>query len=149
MKITALALASGLFVVGALAQTAPQPMAVSAPAAKADASAVRHEARVERHVSDLHDRLKVSASEEAQWNSVAQSMRESAEQLDAAIEQRDSHRKAATALEDLNAYAVLAQAHADGVKKLATAFAPLYAAMGDDQKKLADAVFSQRTHKAK
>ena len=112
-------------------------------------TSVLHEARVEKHVSDLHRRLKISASEESQWSGVAQTMRDSADQLDAAIEQRDSHRKGASALEDLNAYADIAQAHADGVKKLALAFAPLYAAMNNDQKKIADAVFSQQDHKSR
>jgi hypothetical protein len=46
----------------------------------------------------------------------------------------------------LNAYADIAQAHANGVKKLAGAFSGLYSVMSDDQKKQADEVFSHRGH---
>ena len=71
-------------------------------------------------------------------------MRESASELDAAISKRQAIMKTATAVEDLNAYETIARSHADGVKRLSEAFAPLYAAMSADQKKVADSVFAER-----
>jgi protein CpxP len=76
-------------------------------------------------------------------------MRDNAKDLDAAIDKREANIGAATAIDDLNAYADIAQAHADAVKKLSAAFSPLYAAMSDDQKKVADEVFAQRAHDGK
>ena len=52
--------------------------------------------------------------------------------------------KAATnvsAVEDMKQYATIAQAHADGMKKLVDAFDPLYSSLSPEQKKLADATF--------
>jgi hypothetical protein len=95
----------------------------------------------------MHAKLGITPAEESQWNSVAQTMRDSAVQLDTAIDNREAIVGSATALDNLKAYGEIAEAHADGVRKLATAFAPLYAAMPDDQKKVADDVFAQRTHK--
>ena len=94
----------------------------------------------------MHAKLKITATEEAQWANVAQTMRDSASALDRAIEKRESIINSAPALDNLNAYGDVAQAHADGVKKLAAAFSPLYASMPDDQKKVADDVFAQRMH---
>jgi hypothetical protein len=76
-------------------------------------------------------------------------MRDSAVELDKAIDKRESIVDSAPAIDNLNAYGDIVQAHADGVKKLAAAFSPLYASMPDDQKKLADDVFAHRMHKDK
>ena len=71
-------------------------------------------------------------------------MRENAKELDLAIDKRTANAASATAIDDLNAYADIAQAHADGVKKLASAFSGLYSVMSDVQKKEADEAFSHR-----
>jgi protein CpxP len=76
-------------------------------------------------------------------------MRENAKELDRAIDKRDTNVASATAIDDLNAYADIVQAHANSVKKLASAFSALYSAMSDAQKKEADEVFSHRSHEAK
>jgi hypothetical protein len=55
-------------------------------------------------------------------------------------------RRAATsvsALDDMKQYATIAQAHADGMKKLVDAFDPLYNSFSPEQKKLADVTFRQ------
>ena len=54
-----------------------------------------------------------------------------------------------TAPEDVHAYQAIAQAHADDLAKLATAFDSLYAAMSDAQKKNADQVFARRPTRQK
>ena len=75
-------------------------------------------------------------------------MRENASDLDRAIDKRDATVAGATAIDNLNSYADIAQVHADGVKKLASSFAGLYSAMSNEQKKEADEVFSHRGHDA-
>jgi hypothetical protein len=73
-------------------------------------------------------------------------MRENVKDLDRAIDKRAANAASATAIDDLNSYADIAQAHANGVKKLASVFSGLYNAMSDDQKKAADEVFSHHGH---
>jgi hypothetical protein len=80
---------------------------------------------------------------------LAETMRENAIDLDRAIDKREANVASATAIDDLNAYADVAQAHANGVKKLASAFSQLYSVMSDDQKKEADEVFSHGSHEGK
>jgi len=139
------ALVATLFISGAYvtAQAAP---AQSSPGAIA-ASDSKRDANNEKHIKDLHAKLKINAGEEKLWADVAAAMRDSAKDLDKAIDKRKESIGSATAVEDLNAYADIAQVHLDSVKKFSSTFAPLYAAMSDDQKKLADAVFTQRGDK--
>jgi protein CpxP len=153
MKTVVALLASTFLIGGAYAQSAVVP-AATAPSRVAATSATatpnaKVDAKVEGHIKDLRARLKITSAEESQWNAVAQTMRETASELDAAIGRRHAIMKTATAVEDLNAYADIAQSHADGVKRLSAAFAPLYAAMSGDQKKVADNVFAQRAHEKK
>jgi periplasmic protein CpxP/Spy len=153
MKLIVAVLVSTFVFASAVAQTSgqsasPHAAADSSPAAMANSDAKR-DAGVEKHIKGLHVTLKITAAEESLWSEVAQTMRENAKELDRAIDKRDAHAASATAIDDLNAYADIAQAHANGVKKLASAFSGLYSAMSDDQKKEADEVFSHRNHEGK
>lgn len=139
--------ASTFFVGGAYAQSvalsnSSAPMSSSHAMMKSDAN---HSVEVERHIKELHAKLKITAAEEAQWDKVAQTMRDNAADLDSAISKRDSLASHGTAIEDLNAYGEIVQVHAASIKKLSTVFSDLYDSMPDNQKKLADEVFTQRT----
>lgn len=147
MKKIIAALVSTFLIGGVNAQTPVVSPAASAPAIeKSDA---KRDANNEMHIKDLHAKLKITAGEEALWSTVAKTMRESAQELDQVIDKRKATTGNATAIDDLNAYGDIAQAHADSVKKLSMTFGPLYAAMSDSQKKIADEVFTQRGHDAK
>jgi periplasmic protein CpxP/Spy len=152
MKIIAKVLASTFLISSvyaltpAYADTTASPNVSSAEEVKSDA---KHEMKVEKHIKELHAKLKITLAEESQWDAVAKVMHDNATQLDQVIDKREANIKTATAVDDLNAYAEIAQAHADGVKKLSEAFSPLYASMSDDQKKVADEVFLHRTHHGK
>ena len=148
MKTIVTVLASTILISGAYAQSPARSAGVaSAP----DASNVdaKRDMAVERRIKDLHAKLKITQVEEAQWANVVKTMHDNAIELDKAIDKREAIVNSATAIDNLNAYGDVAQAHADGVKKLAAAFSPLYASMSDDQKKMADDVFAHRTHKDK
>ena len=97
----------------------------------------------------MHAKLKITPAEESQWAAVVQTMHDNANEVDKAIDKRKAIASNATAIDDLNAYGEIAQAHADGVKKLSAAFSPLYASMSDDQKQVADEVFAHRPHEGK
>ena len=136
------ALVATLVISGAYAQT-PVAAAEASPHAMAAADSKRDLGN-EKHIKELHAQLKINPEEEKLWAVVAATMRDSAKDLDKVIDKRKESMATATALDDLNAYADIAQAHVDSVKKFATVFAPLYAAMSDEQKKTADALFTHR-----
>jgi protein CpxP len=130
------------------APTSPNASADSSRSAMANSDAKR-DAAVEKHITQLRAELKITPAEGPQWGEVVATMRENAKELDLAIDKRAANAAGATAIDDLNAYADIAQAHADGVKKLASAFSGLYSVMSDAQKKEADEVFSHRNHERK
>jgi protein CpxP len=152
MKVIAAVLVSTFVFGGAVAQTPDQP---ASPHASTDSSSstmaasdAKRDGAVEKHIKDLYVTLKITPAEEAQWNQVAATMRENAKDLDRAIDKRVANAASATAIDDLKSYADIAQAHANGVKKLASAFSGLYSVMSVDQKKAADEAFSHRGHEA-
>jgi periplasmic protein CpxP/Spy len=153
MKVIAAVLVSTFVFGGAVAQmpdqsASPHASADSSGSAMAAADAKRDGA-VEKHIKEMYVTLKITPAEESQWKKVAETMRENAKDLDRAIDKRSANAAGATAIDDLNAYADIAQAHANGVKKLASAFSGLYSVMSDAQKKSADDVFSHRHHEAR
>jgi protein CpxP len=141
MKKALVMLATAVSMGGAFAQTAAPASApdttATAPTAKAG-----HERNVEDRIAYLHSQLKITPAQETQWKAFADVMRSNGETMGQLFEQR----KAATnvsALDDMKQYATIAQAHADGMKKLVDAFDPLYNSLSPEQKKLADATFHQ------
>jgi protein CpxP len=156
MKMIIAVLISTFAFGSAFAQSPESPAASASPHAAADAprstmmkSDAKRDDAVEHHITDMHAKLKITAAEESQWKEVADTMRENAKAMDKAIDKRDASLGSATAIDDLNAYADIAQAHANGVKKLAKSFSGLYSMMSDDQKKEADEIFSHRNHEGK
>jgi len=154
MKRYFVALASTVLITSAYAQTsAPASSAAAGTNAtmtsSADKGDAKRDAGNEKHIKDLHAKLKITAAEETLWANVATTMRSNTKDIDAIVDKRESSIATATAIDDLNAYGAIAQAHADSVKKLSSAFAPLYAAMPDAQKKVADEVFTQRGNMSK
>jgi len=110
-------------------------------AATTDATETKGET-VEQRITNLHASLKITPAEEAQWNGVAQAMRENAAAMDKLVAtNRTTPPQNKTAVQDLQTYQQFAQAHVDGLKNLTAAFSTLYNAMPDDQKKVADQVF--------
>ena len=153
MKSIAAVLVSTLVFGGAVAQTSdqspsPRASATTSETAMANSDAKR-DAAVEKHISQLHATLKITPVQEAQWNEVAATMRENAKEMDLVIDKRTANAATATAIDDLKAYADIAQTHANGVKKLATTFSGLYSAMSAEQKKAADEAFNHRGHQGK
>lgn len=128
-------------VVGVVALGALPVMAADATAPTSQASAKPDFDPVEAQITRLHDKLKITEAQNDAFNAVAQVMRDNRNShLDLVKEKRQSEDKM-TAVEDLQAYSQIAQNHADGVKKLATAFETFYGTLSDDQKKTADTLF--------
>ena len=118
----------------AFAQTA----AATPPAAMTDAKTET----VEQRITTLHEQLKITASEEANWTPVAQTMRDNAEAMQKLVAAKKAQSPATmTALDDMMTYQTFAQAHVDGLKRLNSTFKTLYEAMPADQKAIADETF--------
>ena len=146
-KIIAGLVISTFLLGGAYAQSSAPSAAPSHAPGDSTPAEVKAEAQrnkdVEKHIVDLHAKLKITAAEESQRGDVAKTMRDNANEIEEAIDKREAH---GTAIDDLKAYGDVVQAHADGIKKLANAFSPLYTSMSDDQKKVADEVFVHHAH---
>jgi len=98
--------------------------------------------RAEAHIKKLRAELKITPAQEELWKRVVEVMRENEQTMDALHKSRADQAATMTAVDDVKSYAAIANAHADGLKKFASAFEPLYNSMSDEQKKNADKVFS-------
>jgi len=119
------------------AQQAAQPMTATTDHAK------HHADRVEKRIKELHDKLQITAGQEAQWGNVAQVMRDNANAMHASMTDRSTRLKTMTAVDDLKSFETVADQHAEGLKRLIPAFATLYDSMTPAQQKRADHVFSE------
>jgi hypothetical protein len=125
----------------------PTPPAAPAPAAKPPTPAPTAQdrqdvARVDRYISELHRRLRITAAEQPQWDVFAQTMRDNALHMDQLFRAR-SAAETMNAVEDLKSYAGIAEAHAEDMQRLVPAFETLYSAMSPEQQRLADTAFKQ------
>jgi protein CpxP len=115
-----------------LAQAAQSPAGKGATEAKGET--------VEQRITNLHAALKITPAQEAQWNGVAQDMRENAAAMNKLVaETKKTLPQNMSAVDDLKMYQKFAQAHVDGLKNMLSHFEALYAAMPDAQKKPAPA----------
>jgi len=99
--------------------------------------------RVEARIAELHKQLKITDAQADLWNSFTQVMRENAQTMQSLANERNQSQKTMTAVDDLNSYEAITEAHMEGLKKLVPAFQALYGAMSPEQQKNADAVFSR------
>jgi len=135
----AIALA-GPVALAADATDAAAPAVVATPAAAPTAKAARID-HIDQRIVSLHDKLRITPAQEAQWTVVAQAMRDNAKTMDGLIKERAAGAKTMTAIDDLVSYEKLAAAHEAGLKAFIPVFQTLYDALASDQKKSADAVF--------
>jgi protein CpxP len=119
----------------------PAPAASSSPMAVAPAPGSNVEQRVEAHIKQMHAQLRITAAEQAQWEQFAQVMRENARDMDQAFMQRAQGYPTMNAVQNMQSYEQIAEAHAAQLQKLVPAFENLYNAMPEQQRQLADQVF--------
>lgn len=144
MKRTIVILACALATSGAFAQaSAPQTASSMAASTPAQAHAAKREARVEERIASLHSQLKITAAQEPQWKTFADTMRSNAQNMSRLFVQRTQASQTQSALDNMKQYAEIAQAHADDMKQLVDAFDPLYNSFSPEQKKIADTTFRQ------
>lgn len=103
--------------------------------------AKRHADFVEKRITELHAKLKITDKQSPQWEAYAKTMRENADGTDKAFQDRAQKLSSLNADDAMQSYAKLAQMHADNMQKLATSFSTLYGTFSADQKKAADKLF--------
>lgn len=131
---------------GAFAQSdAPSnDSAMEASPAKSGTRAHRTpDENVEAHITELHAKLKITSDQESKWKPVADDMRSDAQKVSDLIRDRRAHMDTMNAVDDLKSYQKIADAHADGLKKLISDFSDLYDSFSPEQKKTADEIFSK------
>jgi hypothetical protein len=116
------------------------PMHAAMSPADMDAKMKHH---VEVRIKTLHDELKVTADQDAAWETVAQAMRDNEESMSKLVDTRHTNVGTMTAVDDIKSYQEIAQNHADSLAKFVAAFEPFYNSLTADQKKTADEFFSK------
>jgi len=128
----------------AAAQSSPQaalPPGAASPLAGHPVAGKSAAERVERRISELRTQLRITPAEQQQWDQFANVMRENARDMDQIFIQRAEQLESMTALQNMQSYEQIAEAHAQHLQKLVGAFQSLYDTMPDQQKQLADQVF--------
>ena len=138
----------------ALAQTLVPPASMPAangsvpnrPAAKAPSvkavDPMTVEARIDQRITQMHQRLKITAEQQPAWDGFAQAMRDNVTSIEQAYKGRRASVATMSAPDNMRNFAQIEQNRADGIQKLAASFQTLYDTMSDDQKKTADTMFS-------
>lgn len=124
----------------------PVAAAAQAPAATAVPSQVQ--AAAEQRIAGLQTQLGITQAQAPQWTAFAQVMRENAQATDAQFRTRAAGAQTMNAVANMQSYAQISRAYADGTEKLATAFQALYATLSDQQKIAADTLFRQQAAQA-
>ena len=145
------ALTVGAVLTAAAAAAALTPSLVSAQQAP-PAQPPRHErpmprSHIDGRIAFLHAELKITPTQQTQFDRVAAAMRANATQRTQRFEQMRADRdKPRTAVDSLEQRAHFIEAQASAEKAFADAFKPLYATFSDEQKKAADELFERGFH---
>ena len=126
-----------------LAQPAPAvPLAAASSATTSQPPQSKSmEDRVEAHIKQLHTQLQITPAEQSQWDQFAQVMRDNARDMDRAFMERAQQFPTMNAVQDMQSYEQIAEAHVRHLQKLVPAFHNIYNEMPEQQKKLTDQVF--------
>jgi periplasmic protein CpxP/Spy len=106
------------------------------------------QAAAEQRIAGLQTQLGITAAQAPQWAAFAQVMRENAQTTDALFRTRAAGAQTMNAVANMQSYAQISRAYADGTEKLAAAFQSLYASLSDAQKLAADTLFRQQAAQA-
>jgi len=106
-----------------------------------EVSAARH---IDGRIAYMKAELKITPAQEAQFNRLAQAMRDNAAAKDQAIEKLRADRgQPKNAVERLELRQQFAAERSQQSQRFLDAFKPLYASLSDDQKKAADEMLSR------
>jgi periplasmic protein CpxP/Spy len=121
--------------------TPPAPAEAASPMAARNVPGNNVEQRVEEHIRDLHAQLRITSAEQSPWQNFADIMRQNARDMDQQFAARMDQFGTMNALQNMQSYQRIAEAHAQNLQRLVPAFEKLYNAMPEDQRHLTDQVF--------
>ncbi len=121
--------------------TPPASGAAVSPMTSQPAPGNNAEQRVEAHIRQLYAQLRITPAEQPQWEQFAQVMRDNARDMDQAFLERAGQYPTMNAVQNMQSYEQIAEAHAQHLQKLVPAFDNLYNTMPEQQKQLTDQVF--------
>ena len=133
--------------ISAPAPVTPPSVTSASPLATQPAPGSTAEQRVETHIKQLYTQLRITPAEQPQWDQFAQVMRENVRDMDQAFTQRAQQYPTMNAVQNMQSYERIAEAHAQHLQKLVPAFDTLYNAMPEQQKQLTDQVFRTNAEK--
>jgi protein CpxP len=129
------------------APTAP-PVASPPPAVAPAAAVTQAQSQVQVRNRAAYHGTKDSTwhfrAAEPQWTAFTQVMRENAQTADTLFRQRAAGVQSMNALTNMQSYAQISRAYADGSEKFITAFQAMYAVLSERQKLSADRLFRQQ-----
>ena len=129
------------------AQTSPDAASATEGAARRERASMTPEQRtqrVEAHLTELHGQLAITPAQQAPWEGFAKASRENAAEMHARFQQRETRFTRLNALENMTDYAEIGELHATQLRRLATAFAALYATLSPAQQHSVDLAFRTR-----
>ena len=138
---------AGLPIQQALAQAAnPAPAAPPAPG-QPQRPHREFRSHIDGRIAFLKAELKITPEQEAQWQKVAQTMRQNSQERRQSFEQMRANRdQPRTALQHLELQARMAATRAQQTDRFLAAFRPLYDSLSPDQKKAADDLMTPHHH---
>ncbi len=119
-------------------QRAPSRAQPAPPQAPAQGGA---DQQLEREIADLHRRLAITPAQQAQFDALAQAMRQNAQEMTALMQQQQQAGKP-NAVEEVRTAQRFTQAEAAGLQRLIAPLEALYATLSDQQKRTADQAFA-------
>lgn len=124
-------------------QADAQPSAKPAPKSKAARVNRSWEERTEQRIADLQAQLLITVEQQKAFDDLASVMRENAKLAKANWEKWYKDSGKLNAVDSLKAHASMSQLRAKSMERLVAVFDTLYKQLSDDQKKIADEVFSR------
>jgi len=123
-----------------LAQATPRsPQQRQAQPAQPATPPVAGNQEIERQITDLRRKLNITPAQQAQFDVLAQVMRQNAEAMSTLAQQQNSKPNAVEAVRVAGRFA---EAETEGLKRLLPPLQALYEVLSDQQKRTADQVFA-------
>ena len=98
---------------------------------------------VDTRISELHGQLMITPAQEPVWENLAQVMRDNAKKMKDLYERWNQNAGAMNALESLKMQTEMSEEHLQSHRRFLAPFEALYNTMSDEQKKIADSVFTR------
>ena len=127
---------------------APAPAPAAVPVVQTPSTPAQAQSQIvaatNQRIAGLQAQLKITPEQMGPWNAFTQVMRDNAQNSDALFAQRASSTASMSAVANMDSYAQITKAYADGNERLAAAFRTVYDVLTPQQRQEADTLFRQQ-----